>query len=98
MLSYEVRCSSNSWVSHSGRVVVLANQLSSLHRVSGHDFTIVLPPFSLYLHKVMGIYPRFEGSFVLGWYRGESSYKEFFGEDDDILVVAFPLIIVSAPR
>ena len=78
--------------------MVLTNNLSPLCWVGGDDFAIVLPPFALDLNEVMGVYPRFKGSFVLGWQCGESSDEDFFWENDNAFVIVFPLIVVSPPR
>ena len=46
--------------------MVLANKLPPLRWVGGYNFTIVLPPLALGFDKVMGVYPWFEGAFILG--------------------------------
>ena len=78
--------------------MVLANELSPLHWVGSYNLTIVLPPLALSFDKVMGIYPRFEGVFVLGRQRCKGSDKNLFGEDYDIFVIALSLIVVSSSR
>ena len=67
MLPYQVQGFGDPGVSHRGGIVVLADELPPLCWLGGYDFTIVLPPFSLSLDKVVGVNPRFEGTFVLRW-------------------------------
>jgi hypothetical protein len=76
----------------------LADELSPLHWIGGYNLTVVLPPLALNLNKVMGVYPRFEGAFALRRQRRESSNKDFFWENNNVFVIAFPLVVVSSPR
>ena len=85
-------------MSHGRWVMILTNNMPPLSWVSGDHFTVVLPPFSLDFDEVMGVYPRFEGSFVLGWKCRKGSDEEMFREDSDILVIAISLIIVRSSR
>ena len=78
--------------------MILTNDTPPLDWVSGDHFTVVLPPFSLDFDEVMSVYPRFEGSFVLGWKCRKCSDKKMFGEDNDILVVIISLIVVRSSR
>ena len=55
-------------MSHRGGVVILANDASSFLGICCDHFAIVLPPFVSYLDKVVGVYPRFEGLFILRGY------------------------------
>ena len=98
MLLYQLRGSRNSRVSHGWRVVMLTNDLSSLYGFGGYDFAVILPPLPLDFDKVMGIYPRFEGSFVLGRQCRESSNEDFLREDDDVFVIALSLVIIGSLR
>ena len=76
----------------------MTDDMPPLNGVGGDYLTIVFPPFSLDLDKVMSVYPRFEGSFVLGWKCRKGSDEDVFGEDDDVFVVALSLIVVRSPR
>ena len=76
----------------------MTDKLSPLGWFGGDYFTIVLPPFSLDLDKIMGVYPRFEGTLVLRWKCRKGSDEKMFGEDDNIFVITFSLIIVCSPR
>ena len=98
MLSYELRCSGNPGVSHGRWIVILADKVPPSSWVSGDYLTIVFPPFSLDFDKVMSVYPRFEGSFVLGWKCRKGSDEKVFGEDNDVFVIVISLIIVRSSR
>ena len=76
----------------------MTDKLSSLGGFGCYHFAIVFPPFSLDFDKIMGVYPRFEGSFVLRWECRKSSYEEVFGKDDNVFVISFSLIVVGSPR
>ena len=78
--------------------MVLTNDLSPLCRLGGYDFAVIFPPLSLDLDEVMGVYPRFEGAFILGGQCGKSSDKDFFREDYDVFVIAFSLIVTGSSR
>ena len=58
--------------------MILTDKLSPLDWFSGDHFAIVLPPFSLDLDKIMGVYPRFKGTFVLGWKCRKGSDEKMF--------------------
>ena len=85
-------------MSHRREIVILADKLSLFHGISCDYLAVVLPPFPLSLDKVVGVYPRFQGSFILGWKCLEGSDEYLFWKDNDILVVFLPLIVVSSSR
>lgn len=78
--------------------MVLTNNTLSFLRVGGDDFTVVFPPLVPYFDKVVGVYPRFEGSFILRRYGLEGSNEKFFGKDDYVFVIAVPLVVVRVSR
>ena len=75
--------------------MVLTDDLSPLCGFGGYDFAVILPPLPLDFDKVMGVYPRFEGVFILGQQCRKSSDEDFFGEDDDVFVITLSLVVVS---
>ena len=76
----------------------MTNELSSLSWFGGDYFAIVLPPPFLDFDEIVGVYPRFEGAFILGWKGCEGSNENLFGEHDDVFVIAFSLIVVCSSR
>ena len=76
--------------------MIPTDKLSSLSWVRGDYFAIVLPPLSLDLNEIVGVYPRFKGVLVLGWQCCEGSNEKLFGEYNDVFVVTFSLIVVCS--
>ena len=78
--------------------MILTDKLSSLSWVRGDYFAIVLPPLSLDLNEIVGVYPRFKGVLILGWQCCEGSDEYLLREDYDVFVITFPLIVVCSSR
>ena len=84
-------------MSHGRGIMILADKLSPLGGFGRYYLAVVFPPFPLGLYQIMGVYPRFEGSFVLWWKCRKGSDEKVFGEHDDVLIVPISLIVVGSP-
>ena len=85
-------------MTHCWGIMILTDKLSPLGGFGCDYLAVVFPPFPLDFDQIVGIYPRFEGSFVLWWKCRKGSDKEVFGEDDNVSIVPVSLIVVGSSR
>ena len=91
--------SGDSRVSVNRKVMVVANDSSSLFCVSGYYFAVILPPFPVMLFEIVGVNPRFKGRLILIWgFGGSCIDKQGVGKYRHVFIIMLALVIVSASR